>query len=894
MDHRIPDEEILDTIAERFTAELRAGNNPSVAQYQSEYPELSEEIDSVLSSIVMIEQLKHSSSASNLHARLLQKVADLRQIDSYRILREIGRGGMGIVFAAEHEALGRRVAIKVLPVPVLDATNVVERFRREAQAAAKLHHTNIVGVFGVGQGEGYCYYVMDLVEGQSLSQVIAAWQAQADHLNTVDYRWLASLGANLADALSYAHACGILHRDIKPSNLLLDQQRILWITDFGLAKDLSSSSELTRIGDVVGTPQYLPPESLDGAYDQRSEVYGVGLILYELTTLKPAYPGGSPAELIRAIATRSPDPVLKVNSSIPLDLATIIDKALSRDPNDRYQTAEDLKHDLTAFVEGRSISARRPRLLETAGRWAKRNPLAAGLAGVSIVLLGLVAVTASLGYWTASQALKKEAEIAQSLREQQQATESARIQAEQNLVKLEQQHQRAESNLSLSMEAFEEMFKAVVARGVPSGLEVDMDGYRELSGIETTLTKQDAEFLDRMVDFYEQFASLNSDNESLSLESAKAYRRLGNIYQLIGQMSPAVEAYEKSLELLPTSQSDSADAKTLLLTRVKTRHELSNALRRKGAPVKAQQMLRDSINDLEDSPLYKNDAEVRLELARSMSALGINLSRVLAISPPTLPDKKDSRESGTAGADGPGVEPTAADRRLENMDAASRFRQRTIKPLNRQAIEILDGLLAEDPNNAEAIAVRATCYWNLAAANWVDNPALGIQHRSKAIGELEELAQKLPEKAEYQYLLSLACGLVASNGGASELELLERGSEVAFQLLERYPAMLDYHLLYVNHQVKQASYHMLSGDSKSAYQELRVARDSVQTLLKRSTSDRSFSMTIGSLVRELQLLSRELREKGNLRWANEATQYLTQIRNSRKSSEKLSTDNNSR
>jgi len=894
MDHRIPDEEIMEMVAERFTTELRAGNHPSITHYQSEFPELSEEIQSLLSSIVMIEQLKHSSNLVNPQIKLLNEVAGLKQIDSYRILSEIGRGGMGIVFAAEHQSLGRKVAIKVLPVPQIDGAMVVERFRREAQAAAKLHHTNIVSVFGVGQGEGFCYYVMDLVEGQSLSQVIAARRDETDEARTMDYRWLANLGANLSDALSYAHTSGILHRDIKPSNLMLDRQGTLWITDFGLAKDLSSSAQLTQIGDVVGTPQYLPPEALDGVYDQRSEVYGVGLILYELTTLRAAYPGGSPAELIRTIATKSPDPVRKVNSRIPLDLATIVDKALSRDPKDRYPSAEDLKLDLIAFAEGRSIMARRPRLPETAWRWARRNPLAAGLAGVSAVLLGLVAIVASLGYWKVSDALMKEAVVTQSLRDQQKATNSARQQAEQNLVKLEAQHQRAESNLSLSMEAFDEMFKAVVARGVPEGLDVDIDGYRNLSGIETALTQQDAEFLNRMVAFYEQFASLNSDNESLRSESAKAYRRVGNIYQLVGQISPAIEAYEKSLELLPQSGSPSTDSKSLLLTRVRTRNELSNALRRSGASFQAQQLYRSSIRDLENSHFGEEDAEVRLELARSMAALGINLSRVLAVNPPTTPDKKTTKESDVPSSDGPLEEPTAADRRGENQDAANRFRQRTIKPLNRQAIEILDALLEKNPNNAEALAVRATCYWNLAAANWIDNPAIGKEYRSKAIGELEELAQKLPDKAEYQYLLSLACSLVTANIDASELEFLERGSQVAQQLLERYPAMLDYHLLHVSHQVKQASYYMSSGEIVSAYQELRAARDSVHALLKRSTSDRSFSMTIGSLVRELQHLSRELREQGNPRLAIEANHYLAQIRNHRKIGEKLSSDENSR
>lgn len=868
MDHKVSDEEILESVAERFTAELRAGRQPALREYQSEYPELSEEIHSVLSSIVMIEQLKQSSSGPNLQARLLNEFANLSQIDSYRLLGEIGRGGMGIVFAAEHQSLGRKVAIKVLPIPRVDGEKLVERFSREAQAAAKLHHTNIASVFGVGQGDGFCYYVMDLVEGLCLSDVIAEWRKMPEPKSN-DFRWLANLGADLSDALSYAHSNGILHRDIKPSNLILDSQNTLWITDFGLAKDVSSSATLTQTGDVVGTPQYLPPESLDGVYDAQSEVYGVGLILFELATLQPAYSGRSPAELIRAIATRSPEPVRKVNPSIPLDLAIIIDKCLSRDPHHRYATAAALRQDLMAFSQGRSISARRPSLLEAGRRWSRRNPLAAGLAAISTVLLVVAAVTASVGYLKVSQALDKEADVSQSLREQQKATESARLQAEQNLEQLKTQHHRAESNLALSMQAFDEMFKAMVARGVPSSLDVDIDGYRELSGIETAITQQDAEFLDRMVAFYEQFAALNAENDSLRSESARAYRRVGNIYQLVGHFAPAIEAYEKSLRLLPQFDKDPANIKSWLLTKVRTQNELSNTLRRSGALVQSQQTYRQSIEELESSPLCEREPEVRLELARTLAALGFNVMRAMAANPLANADQADRNPAATSGA------------REDSLERASRLRERN-KPLNRQAIEILDELLMSDPKNAEALAVRATCYWNLAAATIDQDRKKGIEYRNLAVEALEALVGSHPENPEYQYLLALACSLVSSQWDDSDLELLKKGIQSTQQLVERHPAVLDYHHLNVNLRAKQAGYLLSKKERDLAHQELRAARSSIETLVSRSTTDRSFSITIGMLMRELQLLGRMYREDGNHRGAVEINQYLNRLKGLRK------------
>ena len=258
-----------------------------------------------------------------------------------------------------------------MPTPLINSKNFVERFKREAQSAARLHHTNIVSVFGVGEGEGYHYYVMDLIEGQTLGQsstgsmhrTLSAQKLTAmkpewisaeskpsrltllrlqkkisvtSHEKTKTpetptgssqarpsmkanhYRWAARIAADIANAVAFAHDADLLHRDIKPSNIILDQKGQVWITDFGLAKDTRSDINLTKTGDVIGTPQYLSPESLEGKYDCRSEVYCIGLTLYELATLQPAFNNGTTAEVIRAIATSSPPSPRKISPSIPI------------------------------------------------------------------------------------------------------------------------------------------------------------------------------------------------------------------------------------------------------------------------------------------------------------------------------------------------------------------------------------------------------------------------------------------------------------------------------------------------------------------------------------------------------------------------------------------------
>ena len=230
---------------------------------------------------------------------------------------------MGVVYEAEQESLGRRVALKVLPAHLLADDHLRARFLREAQAAARLHHTNIVPVFAVGEQDGMCFYVMQLIAGRSLDRVMVQ-----EALPAAD---VARIGVQVADALAYAHSQGVLHRDIKPSNLLLDDRGAVWVTDFGVAK-LVEEANLTRSGDLVGTLRYMPPERFAGQSDAGGDVYSLGVTLYELLAGRPPFPDTTPHHLIQLITQQRPAaaPNGRPRTS-RADLETIVLKAAARD-----------------------------------------------------------------------------------------------------------------------------------------------------------------------------------------------------------------------------------------------------------------------------------------------------------------------------------------------------------------------------------------------------------------------------------------------------------------------------------------------------------------------------------------------------------------------------------
>jgi eukaryotic-like serine/threonine-protein kinase len=414
---------------EEYLEALQSGHLWSRAEFLARHSGIAEALGECLSGLEFIQvagaQLVNSQASST--ATDPSEVIPARaRLGDFRIVREVGRGGMGVVYEAEQVSLGRRVALKVLPFAAAIDPKQRQRFQIEAQAAAQLQHPHIVPIFGVGCDQGIHYYAMQFVEGRSLAAILeelrttkgtpgdaptgvftsgepeptgslpptAVGPVQQDRAFC---RYVARLGAEAADALDHAHGLGILHRDIKPANLLIDPAGSLWITDFGLAR-LPSDLSLTHTGDMVGTLRYMSPEQAlarRGVVDQRTDVYALGATLYELLTLRPAHDGRDHQELLRQIALDEPIQPRRLNPGVPRDLETIVLKAMAKDPSSRYPTAQELALDLRRFGDDRPILARRPGLLERSLRWALRHRELVATAAAIVVLATMIGTAAT-------------------------------------------------------------------------------------------------------------------------------------------------------------------------------------------------------------------------------------------------------------------------------------------------------------------------------------------------------------------------------------------------------------------------------------------------------------------------------------------------------------------
>jgi serine/threonine-protein kinase len=465
---------VLAELADEITHRLQSGERVDVEAYVARHPDLAGPIRRLMPVLREMADLGRTvepdrGSRDTLRPDVLA-AGEGRVLGDFRILREVGRGGMGVVYEAEQISLGRRVALKVLPLAAAMDPRALQRFQLEAQAAALLQHPRIVPVHAVGSLGDVPYYAMQFIEGASLAELVTemrrlagldseglasadraegisilarglmsgrlAAQDQEDEESRLDLRsdteatssahlvgrvpagqgpkplsdgstrrrdyprTVAHLGLQAAEALEYAHGQGILHRDIKPANLLLDRRGVLWVTDFGLAR-VPWDGGLTLTGDVLGTLRYMSPEQAaarKAVVDRRSDIYSLGATLYELLTLQPSVPGTDRQEILRRIIEDDPVPIRRLNPAVPVDLATILAKAMCKDPAARYETAQAFADDLRRFLEGRVIAARPIGLLERAWRWCRRKPLPAGLAA-GLVLASIAGVAGVTWSW---------------------------------------------------------------------------------------------------------------------------------------------------------------------------------------------------------------------------------------------------------------------------------------------------------------------------------------------------------------------------------------------------------------------------------------------------------------------------------------------------------------
>ena len=445
---------------------------------------------------------------------------DLGEIGPYRLLNELGRGGMGIVYRAWDEPLRRLVALKVLRPDQAEESDRL-RLVREAQLTAQFRHDHAVMVhtFAYPQG-GLPYLVMDYVDGKTLAQMIDSSERPAA-------RVVATWISQVAGALDAAHAAGLVHRDIKPNNILIEEQTgRAKITDFGLARSQTGPSSLSRDGFLAGTPTYMSPEQArgDASLDARTDVYGLGATFYQaLTGVTPFR--GAPHLVLRQVIEEDPRPPRQLNDQIPRDLETICLKAMAREPARRYQTAGALADDLRHWLRGEPIRARPVGRIERFYRWCRRNP---GVAGLAAALL-LVFTAGFLGVvW---------------------------------------QWRRAERNLKESQISFERARQAVdqfYTRFYEAGVLA-------VPGLE----KVRHDVLGEMIQYYKDFLDQHQHDPALRRELAETCLRLGNLTKDQGNQADALVVLRRALHDFESLSADGGDDRKIQMGLYRSLHYIA-------------------------------------------------------------------------------------------------------------------------------------------------------------------------------------------------------------------------------------------------------------------------------------------------------------------------------
>lgn len=393
----------LEVLLSQFADEVRGGAMPSIEDYAVRYPHLAKDIRDLFPLVFSLERWKNDKEVECLRRNVPEEF-DVKSFGDYQVTRELGRGGMGVVFHAVHTRSRRPVAVKLLPWRyAADMSRWRERFHREAATIAALRHKNIVQVFSFGQHEGYYYYVMQYVDGVGIDQIIDRLRKSSRPCQVADliarnhpesqakpassqvgddsshgelvlmrdsWRGFARLAEQVALALSHVHQNDVLHNDVKPSNLLVKLNGQVIVTDFGIGR---MEDEESGVHDdaQVGTLRYTAPERLAGQISPKCDVYALGITLYELVTQVTPFEAINRADLLDRIQRETLKPPIQIVPDIPYPLETIVLKACAKDPQDRYESAIDLADDLRRFINGERIHATRPTLLQRALKWYK-------------------------------------------------------------------------------------------------------------------------------------------------------------------------------------------------------------------------------------------------------------------------------------------------------------------------------------------------------------------------------------------------------------------------------------------------------------------------------------------------------------------------------------------
>jgi len=543
------------------------------------------------------------------------------RIGGHTILRELGRGGMGVVYLARDEVLGRTVALKAMTNPALAGEHGRERFQREVRAIAALSHPCIVPIHEAGEDGGTPYYTMPFIEGRSLAERLGELRARGIEPERLTGAHLVSssgegarteggepgrspsgdssgsgtrlplarshvervarLTLDVAEALVHAHARGLVHRDVKPSNILVSAEGRALLCDFGLARG-EAAPGITRSGDLVGTPHYVAPEqAAGGEVDARSDVYALGTTLYELLTLKLPHEGRTTAEILHRIQTREPVPLRRWNPAVPRDLETICATAMAKEPARRYASAEELAADLRRFLTHRPVLARPVGPVTRAMRWTRRNPMTA-LALGSLTLLVVVGPTVFALFSRAA---------------------AARLEREQEATLA--QRDRADRNVERVLRTIDEMLTRVS--------EEDLAHLPRMESVRRAL-------LERALALHRELLEEGGgDDLRVRRKTAKSQRQVADIQLALGRLDEAGEAAARAVELgtaiLEVPEADDDDREEL----AHALEVLSRVLEDRGDTDRAEAPL---LRALELREGRRDSPEARRELAGMHFTLG--------------------------------------------------------------------------------------------------------------------------------------------------------------------------------------------------------------------------------------------------------------------------------
>jgi tetratricopeptide (TPR) repeat protein/tRNA A-37 threonylcarbamoyl transferase component Bud32 len=675
--------------------------------------------------------------------------SDLRpSLPGYEVMGELGRGGMGVVYEARHQALGRHVALKMLRYDD-DGEVARSRFRREAEAVARLQHPNVVQIFEVGEHERRPYLALEFVEGGSLAQRIAGRPEPT--------RAAALLVAVLARAIDHAHKQGIVHRDLKPANVLLTRDGTPKITDFGLARHLDSSVDQTKSGTIVGTASYMAPEQASGKANQAgpaADVYALGAILYELLTGRPPFQAETPMAIVLQVLHVEPVPPRRLQPGIPRDLETICLKCLQKDARKRYASAQDLAEDLQRFLGGTPIQARPTPSWERAWKWARREPKAAVL-GALVVGVTIAAFAGITWQLQRTEEQRQNAETqGQNAETQRLAAETARGKAVELARSEAEAKQEAEQNARAAVRnAAEAVAQRDEARKVVDKFCTQVSESPEMKAKATEGLR--TKLLETAADFYRRRADQEGNDLLGRTKRAEALHRLADIYKHTERVQEAETVYREVLvvwQQLAAAQPHNS----------KYRNNIASVYNGLGLLWSSRDQLDKALEN------YRLAEEVFLKL---------------------VADYPDDLENH--------LNLATVRRNLGNLYERT-GRTREAEASQRDAVKVLRKIVANKPEVPLYRFHLATAYYDLGSVYQATSRAKQAEQSYRdAVAEVKRLVTEKPEAHEYRHHLAASyhsLGLLYQDAGqtkqAEQAYLQARAESV--KLAGGYPAIVKY------------------------------------------------------------------------------------------------------